>query len=104
VLTVMVQGEVKIPGHVPYTPGRGVDDYVRSAGGYTARASKGRVRVTAAATGRPVGARDVRELQAGDVVWVPARDRQSFWGSVRDVLTTAAQAATIYLVVREATR
>lgn len=102
--TVMVQGEVKAPGHVPFEPGRGVGDYVHAAGGYTGRASKGRVRVTLAATGRAVSAGDVRELRAGDIVWVPAREPRSAWGIAREVLMTATQAATIYLVARQATK
>jgi len=103
-LTVMVQGEVKVPGHVPFELGRGVGDYVHAAGGYTGRANKGRVRVTLAATGRPVSDGDVRELHAGDIVWVPAREPRSAWSVAREILTTAAQAATIYLVVRQATK
>lgn len=103
-LTVMVQGEVKAPGHVPFEPGKGVADYVNAAGGYTGRANRSRTRITLAATGRPVDAGDVREVQRGDIIWVPAREPRSPWGVLRDVLTTAAQAATIYLVVREATK
>lgn len=102
--TVLVQGEVKAPGHVEYVAERGLDHYVAAAGGYTGRAHKGGVRITLAATGRPVAKGDVGALREGDVVWVPARARRSFWGTARDVLMTAAQAATIYLVVREATR
>ncbi|HET7904554.1 MAG TPA: SLBB domain-containing protein, partial [Candidatus Eisenbacteria bacterium] len=103
-LTVLVQGEVKAPGHVEYVPGHGLADYVAAAGGYTGRAHKGGVRITLAATGRQVEKDDVGALREGDVVWVPARQRRSFWGTARDVLTTVAQAVTIYLVVREATR
>ncbi len=103
-LTVMVQGEVKAPGHVPFVEGRNVSDYIRAAGGYTSRANKSRARVTLAATGRPVGASDAGPLRAGDIVWVPAKEPGNVWGTVRDVLTTAAQVATIYLVVREATK
>ncbi|HSQ60548.1 MAG TPA: SLBB domain-containing protein [Acidobacteriota bacterium] len=102
--TVLVQGEVKAPGHVAYVPGRGVADYIADAGGYTGRASKGGVRITLAATGRQVEKGDVEALHEGDVVWVPARQRRSFWSSARDVLTTVAQVVTIYLVVREANR
>jgi hypothetical protein len=60
--------------------------------------------VTLAATGRPVGASDTGTLHPGDIVWVPIREPGNAWGTIRDVLTTAAQVATIYLVVREATR
>ncbi|MEK7317438.1 MAG: SLBB domain-containing protein [Candidatus Eisenbacteria bacterium] len=102
--TVMVQGEVKAPGHVPFEPSRGIGDYVQAAGGYTGRANKGRVRVTLASTGRAVSAGDLRELRAGDIIWVPAREPRNAWGIVRDVLATAAQAATVYLVAREATK
>jgi protein involved in polysaccharide export with SLBB domain len=103
-LTVLVQGEVKAPGHVPFEEGRRLADYVEAAGGYTGRANKGRIRVTLAATGRSVTAGDVGALHAGDTVWVPSREPHSFWGIARDVLTTAAQVATIYLVVHQATK
>jgi protein involved in polysaccharide export with SLBB domain len=103
-LTVMVQGEVKAPGHVPFEPGRRLGDYLDAAGGFTGRANKGRLRVTLASTGRAVSAGDVREIHAGDAIWVPAREPRSVWGTARDVLTTAAQAATIYLVVHQATK
>ena len=103
-LTVMVQGEVRAPGHVPFQPGGNVGEYIAAAGGFTGSANKGRVRVTLAATGRPVGGNDVRTLHAGDIVWVPARTPRSFWSTLRDVLTTAAQVATIYLVIDQATK
>ncbi len=102
--TVMVQGEVIAPGHVPFEPGKGVSDYVSAAGGYTGRANRGRTRITLATTGRPVDAGDIRELHGGDIIWVPAHEPRSPWGVFREVLTTAAQAATIYLVVRQATK
>jgi len=103
-LTVMVQGEVKAPGHVPFEAGHNLGDYLDAAGGLTGRANKGRLRVTLASTGRAVSAGDVREIHAGDAIWVPAREPRSVWGTLRDVLTTAAQAATIYLVVHQATK
>ncbi|HEU4726095.1 MAG TPA: SLBB domain-containing protein [Candidatus Eisenbacteria bacterium] len=103
-LTVMVQGEVRAPGHVPFELGRSVGDYVAAAGGYTKNANKGRVRVTLASTGRPVGASDVDALHAGDIVWVPAKAPRSSWATLRDVLTTLAQVATIYLVIDQATK
>jgi protein involved in polysaccharide export with SLBB domain len=99
-----VQGEVRAPGFVPYAPGRRVGDYVEDAGGYTSRAYKSRIRVTRAATGARMDAGEAGILREGDVVWVPTRPDHSTWASVRDVLTTAAQVATIYLVVREATK
>jgi polysaccharide export outer membrane protein len=101
---VSVQGEVRAPGYVPYMPGRSASDYVRDAGGFTSRARKGRIRVSLAATGGQVSADEAGSLRPGDIVWVPARSDRNTWGTVRDVLTTAAQIATVYLVIREATK
>ena len=101
---ISVQGEVKAPGYVPFVEGRSAGDYVDAAGGYTSRADRSRARVTLALTGRQVGAREAGRLRAGDVIWVPAKAEKSTWASVRDFLTTASQIATIYLVVREATK
>jgi len=101
---VGVQGEVRGPGYVPYVPGRRASDYVKDAGGFTSRARKSHLRVTLAATGGQMDADEAGPLRPGDIVWVPTKPERSVWASVRDVLTTAAQAATIYLVVREATK
>lgn len=104
VALVSVQGEVKAPGFVPYVAGKRVGDYVNAAGGYSSRANRGRTRVTLTVTGRQIAASDAGALRPGDVIWVPAKEDKSTWASVREVLTTAAQIATLYLVAREATR
>lgn len=101
---VAVQGEVKAPGFVPYVPGRRLGDYVKDAGGFTSRARQSHIRVTVAATGGQVRAGDAGALQPGDAIWVPTKPDRNTWGGIRDVITVAAQLATIYLVIREATR
>jgi len=103
-ITVMVQGEVMLPGHVPFEEGKSVAEYVLKAGGYTSRADRRRTRVTLAATGRAVGADDVPVLHAGDTVWVPTHGPRNGWSLVKDVLTVAVQVATVWLVVIEASR
>ncbi len=102
--SVSVQGEVRAPGLVPYEPGRRADDYVRAAGGFTDRANKGQVRVTVARTGQQMKTGDAGAIGSGDTVWVPAKPERSKWATVRDVLTTAAQVATVYLVIHQATK
>jgi protein involved in polysaccharide export with SLBB domain len=102
--SVSVQGEVRSPGLVPYESGRGVDDYVRAAGGFTHRASKGDTRVAVARTGQQMKPGETGGIHAGDTVWVPAKPPRSGWSTVRDVITTAAQVATIYLVIKQATK
>jgi protein involved in polysaccharide export with SLBB domain len=101
--SVSVQGEVRSPGLVAYESGRRADDYVRAAGGYTGRASKGSMRVTVARTGQQMKPSDAGAINAGDTVWVPAKPPRNVWTTVRDVLTTAAQVATVYLVIHQAT-
>jgi protein involved in polysaccharide export with SLBB domain len=102
--SVSVQGEVHSPGLVPYQAGRRVDDYVRAAGGFTGRAQKGHLRVTVARTGQQMKPGDAGAINAGDTVWVPAKPERSRWAILRDVLTTAAQVATVYLVIYQATK
>ena len=102
--SVSVQGEVRSPGLVPFGDGRRVDDYVKAAGGYTDRADKGAQRVTVARTGQQMKPKDAGAIHAGDTVWVPAKPKRSSWATLRDVLTTAAQIATVYLVIDQATK
>ena len=102
--SVSVQGEVRSPGLVPYEAGRHADSYVRIAGGFTDRARKSHMRVTVARTGQQMRAGEAGVIHAGDTVWVPARPERSKWTTLRDVLTTAAQIATVYLVINQATK
>ena len=81
-----------------------LDDYVKAAGGYTDRADKGSTRVTIARTGQQMKPKDAGAIRAGDTVWVPAKPKRSGWATLRDVLTTAAQVATVYLVIQQATK
>lgn len=96
---VSVQGEVGAPGHVPYEPGRSVDDYVKAAGAYTSRAYKSRIRITLSATGRQVGVGESNEILPGDVIWVPTRPDRNPWGTIRDIIGVTAAAAAIVLAI-----
>lgn len=102
--SISVQGEVRSPGLVAFGDGRRLDDYVKAAGGYTDRADRGATRVTIARTGQQVKPKDLGAIRAGDTVWVPAKPHRSGWATVRDVLTTGAQIATVYLVIHQATK
>ena len=102
--SISVQGEVHAPGLVAFQEGRRVEDYVRAAGGYTDRADKGSTRVTIARTGQQMKPKDAGAIRAGDTVWIPPKAPRSGWATFRDVLTTAAQIATVYLVIHQATK
>jgi polysaccharide export outer membrane protein len=100
---VSVQGEVRSPGHIPYREGWKVGDYVKEAGDYTGRAYKSRTRVTQASTGSPLWAADVREVRAGDVIWVPTEPDRNPWGTVRDIIAVTAAAASVVIAVEAVT-
>lgn len=74
---VAVLGAVRSPGLVQYTPGRPASHYVNLAGWYTRRADWRDAVVLRARLGTPVPAADAGELQPGDVVVVPFRERRT---------------------------
>ncbi|MBD0320213.1 MAG: SLBB domain-containing protein [Gemmatimonadetes bacterium] len=75
---VAVLGAVGRPGLVGYAPGRNVQDYVNLAGGYNRRALWREATVLRASTGARLLAREVRQLEPGDRIVVPFRERRAF--------------------------
>ncbi len=98
--SVRVEGEVRLPGLVRYEPGRRVEDYVQLAGGFSERASRGKVRVKRAVTGQTILARDVASLEPGDLVWVPERGESTTWQNMQSALLVLAQIATVIVAVK----
>ena len=90
-----IEGEVRRPGFVDYTPGRSLSEYIDMAGGYTDRASRRAVRVSRSLTGQVIPARSLKALQPGDFIWVPERRDVDAWGVFRDVVTVGGQIAVI---------
>ncbi len=100
VAAVRVEGEVRRPGLVQYDPGRTVNAYVRLAGGLSNRASRAQMRVTRAVTGQTILAKDVRSIEAGDLIWVPERGETAAWQNAQSMLLVLAQIATVILAIR----
>jgi protein involved in polysaccharide export with SLBB domain len=98
--SVRVDGEVRPPGLIRYEPGRRAADYIRLAGGFADRASRGKVQVKRSVTDQTILARDAGALQPGDLVWVPERGDSNAWQNLQSVLLLATQVATIILAVR----
>jgi len=97
---IRVDGQVRRPGLVELSPGEPWSYYVRSAGGFTARAAPSEVRITRSASGQTALARNEDAVAAGDFVWVPERPDITTWQQVKDVLTIAAALATIVIATR----
>ena len=92
---VAVLGAVLNPGIVPYATGQGIPYYVRLAGGYARRADRGGQAVLKARFGGRADARDprdIRQIDAGDQIVVPFRDRSR---ALQNFQTVAAIVGTI---------
>jgi protein involved in polysaccharide export with SLBB domain len=100
VTSVRIEGEVRRPGIVEFAPRRTVQDYVRLAGGYSARANRGKIRITRAVTGQSLRARDVPSVAPGDLIWVPERPDVTVWQHLQTLIAVTAQVATVVIAVR----
>lgn len=100
VRSIRIDGEVRQPGILTFSPGETVDDYVRRAGGYTSRAWRSKTRLTRAVTGQTLLARNVHSLDAGDFIWVPERPDRTIWEQSKDVLGVLTSVATVIIAIR----
>ena len=100
VSSIRIDGEVRRPGILSFSPGLRIQDYVKQAGGFTDRAWSSRIRVTRAVTGQTLPARNVKSLDPGDFVWVPERPDKSNLDYLRETLTALAQVATVIIAIR----
>lgn len=98
--TIRVEGEVKRPGLVRFDPASSIEDYIRIAGGFSARAAKGQLRVTRSVTGQTLRSRDVQSIEPGDQIWVPERGDSTVWHDFQQLILVAAQVATVIIAVR----
>ena len=97
--SIRVDGEVHRPGILAYKPGLTVRNYIEQAGGFNERAWEGKMRVTRAANGQVLPARNVRSLDPGDFVWVPEKPDVTAWQQTQSILASLAYAATILIAV-----
>lgn len=96
--TVNISGQVAVPGAVVFEPTLNVSDYIAKAGGFAWNARRGNTRVIKAKTGEWLWAKDVRQLDPGDTIWVPERPNRDWWGIFIQGIAVVSQAATVYLL------
>ncbi len=99
---VLVSGEVRRPGYVPYVPDRRVGFYIREAGGLTAYAASGKTLVKRYSTGQALARREAGFILPNDEVFVPTRPEGARWALFKDTVALIAQLATIYIVIDQA--
>jgi protein involved in polysaccharide export with SLBB domain len=100
--TVTVLGRVAHPGQVSYTEGKGVNHYIRLAGGYGYKADRDNIRIIKSSTGALVKPEDDQPVQMGDRIMVPQTKEIDWWGVIKDAGIFLANVATIYVVIERA--
>jgi protein involved in polysaccharide export with SLBB domain len=86
------------PAAIPFDPSLTVQDYIIEAGGFTDNARTGDVYVIVGATGNSVQA-DGAQIAPGDAIFVPAKTSGQAWRTFRELITVAAQIATLVLTI-----
>lgn len=104
--SVYVYGQVVRPGHVPFVPGMDDGYYIERAGGYGSAAVRGDRMVIKAGSKNWVDPDDT-DIESGDAIFVPREPERGFafyFTAMRDFLTVAVSAVTIYLLVLQIKR
>jgi len=101
---VNVSGEVANPGLLGYNPEYKFQDYIELAGGFSFRANKGKIRIIKGTTGEWKKAKNDTLLRPGDTILVPEKKKRNYINTIKDIMAFSANAATVYLVVREASK
>lgn len=96
---VLVSGQVEYPGYYPFIEDGDFGDYISAAGGYAKGAHKSRTRLVGYESPlwqHPSGGTDV---EAGSMIFVPAKPVGTDWELFRDVVGIILQFATLYVLV-----
>jgi protein involved in polysaccharide export with SLBB domain len=103
-VSIEITGQVESPGLVPYLAGRTFGEYIEVAGGYARKANRGGARIIKRDSGQWLKPRDDDIIGPGDSIFVPEKRDLKFWESTQSLITTLAEAATVLIVVRQATQ
>jgi len=98
---VYVTGRIGKSGGVLHNPGKGIKYYLEKAGSPTWDAKVRGIKVIKV-TGEIVDDEEVKNLQPGDIIWVPRKPDRDWWEIFRQTIAIAAQVATVYIVIDRA--
>jgi len=99
-VTVTISGQVKNPGLVTYLEGKNYLYYVDKAGGFAWRARKGKIRLIKANTGEWMKPNKNTPIEVGDMVFIPEKPEIDYWDLTKDIMSIAAQIATVIIVIQ----
>jgi len=94
---VVVSGQAAHPGAVIYNEQYAVADYILRAGGLGWRASKD-ILVIKARTGEIKRARDVKQVEPGDRIWIKEKPERDYWAIFTQTMGVIGQVSTIVLL------
>lgn len=101
---VRVLGYVNHAGEVPWVENGDLNYYLVQAGGKNVAGWKGRAVILKARNGSQLRYTSKITIDPGDVLFIPQRPRTTGWERIKDIITVAAQVATIVLVIDSATK
>ena len=98
--TISVSGQVQRAGLIDYETGRNVRYYIAKAGGYLYDADKRNARLIRARTGVREKLKGNLLVEVGDEIWVPQKERISYWAFTQETIRTAASVLALVLAVQ----
>ena len=96
---VFVSGGVNIPGNFPFRKDWNFEDYIQAAGGYSDHAREGWVSVIDFRTGKWKDADFNLQVNEGDIIFVPERDRTDWYRYFLDSIAIVAQVSAIIVLI-----
>ncbi|GAB1468280.1 hypothetical protein MASR2M64_09930 [Candidatus Cloacimonadota bacterium] len=100
---VLVSGQVRNPGLVPWVDGENWDYYIKAAGGYTNNRKIAKGRIIRGDSGNWVKPKKNILILAGDTVFVPVQTDRSLWTDAKEGIVLVSSLITIILGVRSLT-
>jgi len=103
-VTVTVSGQVKNPGLVTFVEGENYLYYIEKAGGFAWKARKGKIRLIKVNTGEWLRPHEDTPVEVGDMIFIPEKPEIDYWELTKDIMTIAAQIATVLIVIQNASK
>ncbi len=95
---IYISGGVLNPGVFLYNKNWDFEKYVQAAGGYSARAKEGFVKIIRHRTGNWIDAEENIPIEENDIIFIPFRAEFDTYYIVKETLVIASQLASLFLL------